>query len=307
MRIDPVDREAALRFLRTAYQPDDWVAIFLKSYETGQAKQRVGPVAWIAEARFQAWLRWLNLLRWNVYVGCNAIRAQSRTRTKQAISAVRHVFVEADHDGAEILARINCRDGLPQPSYVIKSSPGRVHILWRAVGFTTTAVERLQKYLAGELGTDPAATACTQTTRLPGFRNHKRAGHLVTIEYGDRAQVYEPADFPTLRAHTVQGGFDTRVRWRSSADRVERARRYLRATPPAISGQRGDLHTFQVCCRLVRGFALADSEAFALLAEWNARCQPPWSERDLLDKMRRARRYGQEPIGGLLSDSTGVM
>lgn len=36
------------------------------------------------------------------------------------------------------------------------------------------------------------------------------------------------------------------------------------------------------------------------LDEWNARCEPPWSERELTDKVRRARRYGREPIGGLL-------
>jgi hypothetical protein len=37
-----------------------------------------------------------------------------------------------------------------------------------------------------------------------------------------------------------------------------------------------------------------------LLADWNARCEPPWSEHELMDKIRRARRYGREPIGGLL-------
>ena len=31
-----VDTEAAMRFLRTAYEPDDWIALFLKSYETGR-------------------------------------------------------------------------------------------------------------------------------------------------------------------------------------------------------------------------------------------------------------------------------
>ena len=54
--------------------------------------------------------------------------------------------------------------------------------------------------------------------------------------------------------------------------RLERARRYLAALPPAIAGGHGDLHTFRVCCRLVRGFALDDSEALELLQEWNARC-----------------------------------
>jgi hypothetical protein len=72
------------------------------------------------------------------------------------------------------------------------------------------------------------------------------------------------------------------------------------ALPPAIAGQHGDLHTFRVCCRLVRGFAMPHADALSLLAEWNARCEPPWSERELTEKVRRARRYDREPIGGLL-------
>jgi len=58
-----VDREAPLRFIRTVYEQDDWVAVFLKSYETGHTTQRVGPVSLVADARFQAWLRWRNLIR----------------------------------------------------------------------------------------------------------------------------------------------------------------------------------------------------------------------------------------------------
>ncbi len=306
-----IDREAPLRFLHTAYHQDDWVAVFLKSYETGQTKQRVGPIALVAGARFQAWLRWLNVLHWNVYLACNAIQPQVRARTKEAISNVRHVFVEADHDGPQVLARIGSRSDLPPPSYVIESSPNRVHVLWRVAEFSTTIVERVQKFLARELGTDQAATACTQTTRLPGFRNHKRAGHLVTIDYGDTSRMYTPADFPTsLPPPTACASVRPRRDLPVGLDRVERARRYLAALPPAISGQHGDLHTFRVCCRLVRGFALGDRDALTLLHEWNARCEPPWSERELLDKVRRARRYGREPMGGLLfgdDQATGVM
>jgi hypothetical protein len=61
---------------------------------------------------------------------------------------------------------------------------------------------------------------------------------------------------------------------------------------------------------MVRGFELSDVDALALLADWNARCEPPWSARELRDKVHRARRYGREPMGGLLSDDdpvTGVM
>jgi hypothetical protein len=86
---------------------------------------------------------------------------------------------------------------------------------------------------------------------------------------------------------------------------VERARRYLAALPPAVSGQHGDVTTFRACCRLVRGFLLDDAGALALIREWNARCEPPWSERELVDKIRRARRYGREPLGGLLEARDG--
>jgi hypothetical protein len=232
-------------------------------------------------------------------VACNAIQPNVRARTKEAISDVRHVFVEADRDGSQVLARIDSRPDLPPPSYVIESSPNRVHVLWRVAEFTTTVVERLQKHLAHELGTDQAATACTQTTRFPGFRNHKRGGHVVTIEYRHASRVYTPADFPIPIPPPT--AFRTRPLTRHatiSRDGVARARRYLRAVPPAISGQYGDLHTFRVCCRMVRGFALSDVDALALLAEWNGRCEPPWSERDLPTNCVAPAGYGREPIGG---------
>ncbi|MBM2813129.1 MAG: hypothetical protein HW416_3888, partial [Chloroflexi bacterium] len=251
--------------------------------------QRVGPLSLITSPRFQAWLRSRNAARWNVYVSVNVLTPAKRSRTRDAVRAVRHLFLEADHDAPVVLAKIAARPDLPRPSYVLHSSPNRAHVFWRVTDFTVDATETLQRQLARELQTDHAATPCTQTTRLPGFFNHKyQPAHLVTVEY------------PT--------------------DALERARRYLSALPPAIAGQHGDLHTFRVCCRLVRGFAMPDADALSLLAEWNARCEPPWSERELTEKVRRAnarceppwsereltekvrraRRYGREPIGGLL-------
>ena len=55
-----------------------------------------------------------------------------------------------------------------------------------------------------------------------------------------------------------------------------------------------------MCCRVVSRLVLSDHEAPTLLTDWNARCEPPWAERDLIDKLARAHRYGREPIGGLL-------
>lgn len=80
---------------------------------------------------------------------------------------------------------------------------------------------------------------------------------------------------------------------------IERARAYLSAVPPAVQGQQGDSLTFRKACSVVRGFDLNESEALWLLGEWNARCQPPWTERELIQKIQGARKYGKEPIGGL--------
>jgi hypothetical protein len=278
--------------------------VFLKSYETGQVAQRVGPRSFVASRRFQSWLRYRNLLRWNVYVSVNAIAPHRRSRTRDAVASVRHVFLEADHDGPHVLATIADRVDLPQVSYVLHSSPNRVHVFWRASGFSVDYLESLQRALSEQLRTDPAATPCTQTTRLPGFFNHKREpAHLVTMEYLNPERHCTPADFPPV---ALKPRHAVAVRLRGSVagsgEASERARRYVAAVPAAVSGHHGDIHTFRVCCRLVRGFALDEDDALAVLTQWNERCEPPWTERELRDKLRRAMKYGREPIGGLLDD-----
>jgi hypothetical protein len=244
----------------------------------------------------------MNGNRFNIYVSVNAVAAGRRARTRDAIASVRHVFLEADRDGDAVIARVEARSDLPPPSYVLHSSPGRVHVFWRATGFDGIYVERLQKQLANELNTDPAATPITQTTRLPGFFNHKRAlPHLVTVEYRNVDVTYGPEDFPPVK-EAVAWSRSVRPHEPRTIDvpAVERAKRYLTSVPPAIAGQHGDVHTFRVCCRLVRGFVLDDDQALHVLAEWNARCDPPWSPTELLEKLHRAARYGREPVGGLL-------
>lgn len=296
-----VDTEASMRFLRTAYEPDDWIALFLKSYKTGHTMQRVGPRSLFLEPRVHAWLRAMNVQRFNVYVSVNAIRPGVRARTKHAIGAIRHLFLEADQDGAGVLARLASSDDVPPASYVLESSPNRVHVFWRVAGFTNDTVEALQKHLAADFGTDRAATACSQTTRLPGYPNHKHhPSHLVTIEYRAHHTRYPPQDFP--RPPQRQSAPPPRPASRTmSLDVVERARRYLAFVEPAIAGQNGDVHTFRVCCRIVRGFDLTDEQAFAVLTDWNAQCRPPWTESDLRYKIAGARRYGREPVGALLN------
>lgn len=298
-----IDREAPLQFLRTGYQPADWIAVFLKTYRTGDVAQRVVPVSAATSPSFQAWLRHLNSQGWNVYVSVNAVQP-GRSRTKRAIAAIRHVFLEVDTDGLGLLASLTTRPDLPPPSYVLHSSPGRLHVFWRARDFNCSEVELLQKRLARELETDSAATSCAQTTRLPGFVNHKHGNPWpVFVEYLRPRAMLARADFPlvvqTFRASSPRE--HVRRDRNTTIESLSRARRFLRSVEPAVCGQHGDLRTFRVCCRVVRGFDLSDDEAMSVLGEWNARCAPPWSERDLLEKVHNARRYGHEPVGGLLT------
>jgi hypothetical protein len=295
-----IDQCAPVRFHQAAFGHDDSIGVLLKTYRTGQVIQRVVPVTSAISDRFQAWLRHMNAHGWNVYVGVNAYRP-GRSRAREAVAHVRHLFLEEDLDGPGLLATLSTRPDLPPPSYVLHSSPGRLHVLWRVRDIAPSRVEQLQKELARELLTDRAATSCTQTTRLPGFFNHKRQPSVrVGIEYLHWRDVFVARDLPAVGAGTTPSSMTKARRPLPATRSVERARALLQCVDPAVAGQQGDLRTFRVCCRIVRGFDLSDDEAVRALSEWNARCEPPWSERELRQKVMNARRYGREPQGGLL-------
>lgn len=85
---------------------------------------------------------------------------------------------------------------------------------------------------------------------------------------------------------------------------VERARRYVAKCPVAVSGQRGHDATFNIAVILVRGFALNEAEAMAVLRDWNQGCQPPWSEAELLHKVQSAANTtSNRPLGFLLGQN----
>ena len=72
-------------------------------------------------------------------------------------------------------------------------------------------------------------------------------------------------------------------------DLKRRARDYLAHLPPAVSGSGGHNATFLAACWLVR-FGLGDRDAMALLREFNQRCLPPWTEKELAHKLADARK-----------------
>ena len=106
--------------------------------------QRVGPVSWVQTERFQRWLRAMNARKYNVFVSVNAIVSGRRSRTRDAIGAVRHVFLDADHDGPAVLSRVEARQTCQpelRPPFVAESHPRLLACRLRRL------VERLQKRL----------------------------------------------------------------------------------------------------------------------------------------------------------------
>jgi hypothetical protein len=74
----------------------------------------------------------------------------------------------------------------------------------------------------------------------------------------------------------------------TSSDIYHRAEAYVDKCQPAISGQSGHAQTLSVARALVSGFALQPGDAMALLGRFNARCSPPWSEKELQHKIDSA-------------------
>lgn len=145
--------------------------------------------------------------------------------------------------------------------------------------------------------------AATRTRALPGFFNHKyRPASMVVTEFATAGGRWRPADFPLVVSPERTVASEVARASGVGSSTADRARRYIAAIPPAVAGQHGDVATFRVCCRLVRGFDLDEDQALSVLAEWNHACEPPWSERDLRAKLQAARRYGREPVGGLLAE-----
>ena len=123
------------------------------------------------------------------------------------------------------------------------------------------ASKRFRRRLAqANCADDTAATSCAQTTRLPGFVNHKRETPVtVSIDYLRPSCRVRAGGFSRSRARSA-----SRTSRRASRNVVKRgaSRRSCGWNAPVgffgrsslpLPGQHGDLRTFRICCRLVRG------------------------------------------------------
>jgi hypothetical protein len=85
---------------------------------------------------------------------------------------------------------------------------------------------------------------------------------------------------------------------------VTRAIDFLEHHPVAVQGQGGDHHTYRTICR-IRDFGVPAERAIEALADWNARCLPPWEYDEFSVKVANAYRYAQEPAGSWTPEASG--
>lgn len=191
-----MNKDTAAHYLLSNFEPRDRLAVVLVHKGSGSVLQRLATAEQIAAVDFQAWLRHKNAREHEIYVSMNVLRPDARGRTKADVAMIRHVYLDFDDHGNEAVERLMKRADLPQPNYVLNTSPDKWQTVWKVNGFTKDQAEDLQRGLARETAADPAATDCSRVLRLPGFYNHKYADkHLVDVQ-SLSAEVYGPERFP---------------------------------------------------------------------------------------------------------------
>src|SRR6266852_9140830 len=83
-------------YLRASFEPTDRLAVVLVNKRPDSVIQRIATTEKIASPYFQAWLRYQNAQRYEIYVSMNALREDARGRTKEDIAAIRHVYLDFD-------------------------------------------------------------------------------------------------------------------------------------------------------------------------------------------------------------------
>lgn len=85
--------------------------------------------------------------------------------------------------------------------------------------------------------------------------------------------------------------------------RLDRARKYVSRIPGAVAGQAGHTATFNAVAHVMYGFDLDPDDTMRVIADdYNPRCQPPWSEKELLHKIRSVAEKCNRERGYLLNE-----
>jgi hypothetical protein len=185
----------AVEYIERNYESSDRLAIVVRNRLTGETTQRLASAEKIASPDFQAWLRHKNARGADIYISQNVFRSEARTRSKTDVDKIRHVYLDLDKNGEESLTKIRDSSLVPEPSFVISTSPQKYQVIWKVADMAPNAVEMLQKAMVAEFGGDPAATDSSRVLRLPGFQNKKYQRDYPVEAYAVSDQTYSFSDF----------------------------------------------------------------------------------------------------------------
>ena len=211
------------------------------------------------------------------------------------------VVVDVDDDerggGATFAALVADLGPLP-PTITADTPSGGAHFLFRAPGAD----------LRGKAGPGVEIIARGYVVAAPSVHP---SGRAYRWRAGCGPDDLEVADLPArwidrLRRAVPQPAPTVGPTAHERDGIMRRATAYLAKLPPSISGQGGHDSLWDATLALVRGFDLDADDAFALLAsEFNPRCAPPWSERELRHKIADASKAAV-PAGYLLAAPRGL-
>lgn len=234
-------------------------------------------------------------------------------RSKLNIRRVRAVW--ADLDDKHRTVEPDFQTLAIPPTIIVRSGHG-MHLYWvlATPGWELERGEALLKSIAHHLqdwGADSGACDIGRVLRLPGTQNLKdptRPVDVQLVQYDPRLvcdlEDLEAA-FPAPEAKRPMMKSGERHSWADQLrgdDKVSQALRYFLGYPPAIEGEGGDQRTYRAATIAAIDFDLDDDQALRVLSEWNQTCSPPWAERDLVEKIQHARKYGRGIPGGKLRD-----
>ena len=185
----------ASEYINDNFKPSDRIAVLVLNRNLGETTQRITTAQKAASPEFQAWLRYKNANGADIYVGMNPLKQDASTRTKDDIETIRHLYLDLDHGGSAALEAIKNSDLVPQPNYVLNTSPEKFQVVWKVEGITPEEAEALQHAMVREFGGDPAATDSTRVLRLPGFANKKYDQDFYVKARAESTQTYHLRDF----------------------------------------------------------------------------------------------------------------
>ena len=232
--------QTAIRFLNSMFDGEDRVAILAipRADPDGRVEQRFTP-AETAAGRTQAWLHHLNAQRYDIYLGVNPVREDSRQREKGDIAQVRRLQVDLDDNGPENLKRLlgdAARGVIPQPRHLIRSSKDHYQVLWDTARgqWSPDQAEATMRGIAARYGGDPACSEVARVMRWPGYRNQKEGRAHEVVRWIDRGgKPVSPDDFRALPAPEMRTARDGPVA-------PGRGRRPMRERPNRISQSEKD-------------------------------------------------------------------